>query len=86
MGRQTHTPIEKLRNELAKSGASIKTTHTESPKGTTFWYAEAIMKALEYRKQVTQLYATWTFTNTTESATYDPIIRSSTVNVTKAYN
>ena len=44
------------------------------------------MKALEYRKQVTQLDATWKFTNPTESATYDPSIKSSTADLTKAYN
>ena len=44
------------------------------------------MKALKYRKQVTKLDATWTFTNPIESATYDPSIKSSTADVTKAYN
>ena len=63
MSRRTNTSIEKLRNKLAKIGASIKTTHTESPKGKNIEYVAAIMKALEYRKQVTQLDATWTFTN-----------------------
>ena len=69
MSRQTNTSIEKLRNKLAKIGASIKKTHTESPKGKKIEYEAAIMKALEYCKQVTQLDATWAFTNPAESDT-----------------
>ena len=53
MSRQTNTSIEKLRNKLAKIGAPVKTTHIESPKGKKIEYEAAIMKALEYCKQVT---------------------------------
>ena len=84
MGRPTHMSIEKIRNELSNIGASIKTMHTVFPEGTKCGYAAAIMIALEYWKQVTQLDSTWIFTNPIESSNYDPIIKYSTAYVTKA--
>ena len=72
MGLPTYTSIEQTRNELAKTGASIKIMHTGFPKGTKFGYAAAITIAPEYRNQVTQLDATWAFTKPTNTATYAP--------------
>ena len=73
-----------MRNVLAKIGASIKTMHTVLPEGRKCGYAAAIMTALEYRNQGTQLYYTCMFTNPAESDNYDPIIKSSTADLTKA--
>ena len=84
MGRPTHMSIEKMRNELSNIGAYIKPTHTVFPEGAQCGYAAAIMIALEYRKQVTQLDSSWMFNNPEESSNYDPIFKSSTEDVTKA--
>ena len=84
MVRPTHSSIEKTRNELAKIGSSIKTTHTALPEGTKFGYAATIIMAGEYMKRVTTLESACTFTNTTNPATYDPIIKTSTVELKKS--
>ena len=79
MGRTTHASIEKTRNELAKIGASIKTTNTDLTEGTEFGYAVAIMTAREYQNIVTPMDSAWTFTNTTNPETYCLSIKTLTV-------
>ena len=76
MGRLTHKSIEKTRNEMAKIISSIRTSHTAFPKITKFRYTAAIMTAREYQKRVTSLDPAWTFTNPTNSAAYDLIIKN----------
>ena len=80
----TRVSIEKMRNELAKIGTLIKTTHTAFPEGTKFLFSAVIMTAPEYRKRFTQLGTTWKFTKPNKPATYNPSIKTSASGVTKA--
>ena len=84
MVRPTHALIEKTRNELVNIGASIKTTYTESPKGTKFGYVAEIITYGEYRNIFTAPDSTWVFLKPINLATYYPSIKTSTSEVTKS--
>ena len=84
MGLPTHASIEKTRNELDNNGSYIKMTHTAFPGGTKILYAVVIMTAREYWKRVATLDSAWKLMKPTNQKTYNPSIKISTVELTKA--
>ena len=71
--------------ELENIGASIKTMHTEFPKGTKFGYTAAIITAGGYWKRVTSYESAWTFTKPTKPETKKQSIKTSATELTKSH-